>query len=88
MTDKGTTQEEDRLDAEIRRLEALNHIEQQRLREPLTEDESPLLSESNILNNEVEDANVRCLENQIEETKANCPDEYNLLSGNASIENL
>ena len=25
---------------------------------------------------------------QVEETKANCPDEYNLLSGSASMDNL
>lgn len=61
------------MEAEIRRLEELNRIDAQRLREPVTTDEeSPVLSS----------ARIRRL--QEEETKENCPDEYNLLEANES----
>ena len=66
-------------DAEIRRLEELNRLDAQRLREPLTTDESPQA-------NKVQSPELRRL--QEEETKANCPDEYNLLSATGSQENL
>ena len=65
---------EEKMEAEIRRLEELNRIDAQRLREPATTtEESP---------GKPDDDELRRL--QEEETKANCPDEYNLLSADAS----
>ena len=59
------------MDAQIRRLEELNRIDAQRMREPQTTDESP---KPNLDNEQY----MRRM--QEEETRVNCPDEYNLLS--------
>jgi len=66
---------EEQMDAEIRRLEELNRMEAQRLREPMTTDES---------RQREEDSQLRQLNE--EETKNNCPDEFNLLSASVSNE--
>lgn len=73
------TSKDERIEAEIRRLEELNRIDAQRLREPQTTDEeSPTFDQ--------QEAELRRL--QEEETRANCPDEYNLLSATASQDNV
>ena len=69
------------MEAEIRRLEELNKIDAQRMREPITTDESPEQQKDNQISFQNE---VEMMRLQEEETKANCLDEYNLLSNTAN----